>query len=1143
MGKKKRSDFRFDAALSFAGKDRPRAEAVARAMQSLGLRVFYDKDHHAHLWGKSRNEYEGIYGPDSAYVVPMISKHYAEREWTQWEFETAKREARTRKGDFLLPIRLDDSRQFGLTDDHNYLGADNFTPEEIAQALKAKLEAEFDQRAKRTHNKVKHPTVLSAPAREALAIIVASPIPMTDRHLRGFFPDIAWPEHLRHLKRLELITNDILIDCVKNVEKSFADELPDLESRWQDRLEELHDHIDCALFLSLIYFRQKRLEDAVLLVIDVAFATESDHWLPLCTTILDSLNSDPTLLRKLSPEVRLEFFRAFGHCLSASKRFDEARTQFDKLKSVAARLKDRECYNIALLNTGTNYHNQGDIEAAVDFYERARKHARKYELTMLESHAIGNLGQIEVERDPEAGIELLRESIELKKKCKDMVGIAVSTQVLAQAYAELEDFDSAFRKFDEAEVLAKEFQLVHLETVLLNNKANTLFAAGKRRESLRVFKKSARLAGAEGFDELRVRGTEGVSRVHYAMGKLAKALTYMEDLLKLAQDAEMFEYVMVAHHGLWACKTRLGDQDGGSQHFRSLTRLARKEKATHWLVRGLVDRSRPIDNGDFVAVDPKTFSELIRQEARRKNHAATAALWIELAQILAPEDIGGAVDALRKCIACCKGEPDAIDELLRAYEFLYTLSWDFNFEFDEAIRTLDVIAAVAKQHGNIEKELAAIDQKGVCLQDLDRNEEALPLHTLVAEEARKCKLNWLVVNSLHNLAESHRRLGDTTAAIRVFKKARKVAADSGDEFSEIQIEHGHALTLEKSGNFDEASKLYRLCRDRSRSVEWWNEYLRACEAIANLSWIRGRKKTAKKQYQKALAECDEYDEDERKPQIAFNLARLLRVLGDTAEAHRVLAKNIELVDDPFSVPDFHSTLASLCEETGRSDDARKHWQIAIQGAENVGDEDELAYCRSKYADFEQRHSIPKRSIRELDEMLKGNLSEEDRGIALLQLFKVLLRRKSEKRAEELFDSAQEHLENHGPTERLVDLYITLFDYNWDGDSDSRFNALQAYVGAFVAAVSEDDCAENLAKVLSHVSVKLTFRETSPSLQQLRSLAKRLENWLTQEFGEANDATSTLMDPLRKAEKLIPLNNDPVKFLEMTEELVAQFADD
>ena len=108
-----------------------RVEVPSRLRVSAQKTCVSLKDHHAHLWGKSRTEYEDIYGPDSIYVVPIISEHYATREWTQWEIETAKREAGKRKSDFLLPIRLDDSRQFGLTDNHNYLGADNFTPRKL----------------------------------------------------------------------------------------------------------------------------------------------------------------------------------------------------------------------------------------------------------------------------------------------------------------------------------------------------------------------------------------------------------------------------------------------------------------------------------------------------------------------------------------------------------------------------------------------------------------------------------------------------------------------------------------------------------------------------------------------------------------------------------------------------------------------------------------------------------------------------------------------------------------------------------------------------------------------------------------------------------------------------------------------------
>jgi len=760
---------------------------------------------------------------------------------------------------------------------------------------------------------------------------------------------------------------------------------------------------------------------------------------------------------------------------------------------------------------------------------------------MLESHSVGNLGQIEVERDPQAAITLLRESIALKRNCRDRVGIAGSMQVLAQAHSELEDYDSAFRQYDEAETLAKELSLLHLEALILTNKAHTFLAAGKRSEALRVFKKAQRLANNEGFEELHVRATEGVARVHYASGRLAEAQTCMEDLLRSATEAGIFEFIMVAHHGLWASKTRLGDQDGALQHFHSLTRLARKEKATYWLIRGLVDSTRPIENGDFVAPDPKRFRELVQKEARRQDKAVTGALWIELARLYAPENINGAVDALRKCIACCEGEQEAVDELLTAHEVLYTLFWDFRREFDEAIRALDALAAVAKQHGNTEKELAAINQKGTCLQELSRGEEAVPLHTLVAHRALGKKLDWLAVDALHNLAECHRRLGETNDAMRVFQRARRVAAKSGDELSVVQIDHGYALALENTGKFDEALQLFKQCRDRARKVER-SEYLRACEAIANLSWTCGKKKSAVKQYQRLLAECDDCDQVERKVRIAFNLSRLLRVLGADREAHKVLAEYIDLVDDPFELPDFHSTFAELCENTDRMNDARKHWQIAIEAATKVGNEDELVYCRSNYAEFERRHGDPIRSIRELDELLEKKLSAEDRGTALVQLFNALLQLKSETRAQEVFNTAQEHLQKHGPVARLIDLYMALFDHNWIGDRDSRFTSLQAYVAAFSAAVSDAESENSITKVIAHIGIKLTQRETAPSLPQLRWLAKRLEGWLDEQIGEAQ-FISMLMHPLIYAEKMIPLNNNPVKFLEMHDRLFAEFEDD
>src|SRR5438094_317915 len=135
---KKEPDYEFDAALSFAGEDRKHASRLARALRAQGYRIFYDKNFRGQLWGKDQHEYEQLYGPKSKFVIPFVSENYTRKEWTRFEFESAKREAKNRKTDFLLPVRLDNARLFGLTDDVNYLRLGDLTMREIASEFARK---------------------------------------------------------------------------------------------------------------------------------------------------------------------------------------------------------------------------------------------------------------------------------------------------------------------------------------------------------------------------------------------------------------------------------------------------------------------------------------------------------------------------------------------------------------------------------------------------------------------------------------------------------------------------------------------------------------------------------------------------------------------------------------------------------------------------------------------------------------------------------------------------------------------------------------------------------------------------------------------------------------------------------------------
>jgi tetratricopeptide (TPR) repeat protein len=499
-------------------------------------------------------------------------------------------------------------------------------------------------------------------------------------------------------------------------------------------LEDLSDHTDCAFFLALHYVTEKRFDDAVLTLADVAIAIEPSWWVGLYTTAFDALNIQK-VWRKLNPETRLVFHHAYGHCLSASGRLEDARGQYEKLRRAGNRRKDPEAVGLALLNIGVSYHKDSDFASATKWYERAREHGVKQQQPMLTSHALGNLGQIQVDFDPQNAIELLEQSIAYKKTEDDQVGIAGSLQVLAVAHAELNESEKAIEYYDLAESIAEDFNLRHLRSLLLNNKAHSLLQDGKRTEALRTFKKALKIVDAEGFSELRVRSTEEICRIHFLTRSLDDAETSMLDLLRLAKEAAFPEFEMTAHHGLWAVYSLKNDMKLATRHFASLTRLARKHKSYEWLVPALVDKSRSIDGDGFGAADPKKLQKLISAESRRNDALATESLWHALAQILADHDADTAVTSLLRCIECFSRDPDMIADVLDAHEYIYVLQWESG-RFQEAIETLDTIARLAKVHRDGASDLAAIDQKGFCLQELDRLTEAMPLH---ARDAKRSK--------------------------------------------------------------------------------------------------------------------------------------------------------------------------------------------------------------------------------------------------------------------------------------------------------------------------------------------------------------------------------------------------------------------
>ena len=138
--------YEFDFAISFSGECRPRAEELAELLVAKEASVFYDNFFRGHLLGKRLdNEFSWVFGPETRFFVPFVSAAYTQKQWPQYEWSIAKREAEKRREEFILPLRVDDSLLVGLPDTVSYLDLRCTGLKEVADLLFQKLERSREQ--------------------------------------------------------------------------------------------------------------------------------------------------------------------------------------------------------------------------------------------------------------------------------------------------------------------------------------------------------------------------------------------------------------------------------------------------------------------------------------------------------------------------------------------------------------------------------------------------------------------------------------------------------------------------------------------------------------------------------------------------------------------------------------------------------------------------------------------------------------------------------------------------------------------------------------------------------------------------------------------------------------------------------------
>jgi hypothetical protein len=155
---------KYDVALSFAGEDRSYVDEVANSLKKQNIKVFYDRFEQTKLWGKNLYTYlSEIYKDKSRYTVMFISKHYAQKSWTNHERESAQARAFEENEEYILPARFDDTEIPGVLKTVGYISLSGLKPSEFAAIICEKIGIQSNIQIKENKNSPEKNIILNEP--------------------------------------------------------------------------------------------------------------------------------------------------------------------------------------------------------------------------------------------------------------------------------------------------------------------------------------------------------------------------------------------------------------------------------------------------------------------------------------------------------------------------------------------------------------------------------------------------------------------------------------------------------------------------------------------------------------------------------------------------------------------------------------------------------------------------------------------------------------------------------------------------------------------------------------------------------------------------------------------------------------------
>ena len=136
------SEFNFDVAVSYSRANENQVRSVVNALESEGVRVWWDQDNQAEAWGSNLETlFADVFANRARYVMVFLSESYTVSDWTRFELEVAQSASRSRETAYVLPVVVDEHvpAVVGLSRMIGFVSLRDHTAEEIARLLREKI--------------------------------------------------------------------------------------------------------------------------------------------------------------------------------------------------------------------------------------------------------------------------------------------------------------------------------------------------------------------------------------------------------------------------------------------------------------------------------------------------------------------------------------------------------------------------------------------------------------------------------------------------------------------------------------------------------------------------------------------------------------------------------------------------------------------------------------------------------------------------------------------------------------------------------------------------------------------------------------------------------------------------------------------